>query len=90
LVLPTQKKERSFDKCNQYFVRFAYRAAYEPAGSLDPQVDATDRGASITKDVPVLRIDYVSIKGQLFGVWQALYSRGVFDFKEVTPSLCRE
>jgi hypothetical protein len=34
--------------------------------------------------VTVLRIDHVSIKGKLLGVWQAFYSGGVLDFKEMT------
>jgi hypothetical protein len=33
--------------------------------------------------VPVLRIDHVSIKGKLLGVWQAFYSGRVLDFKEM-------
>ena len=28
---------------------------------------------SITKDVPILRIDHASIKGELLGMWQALH-----------------
>jgi hypothetical protein len=39
--------------------------------------------------VPVLRIDHVSIKGKLLGVWQAFYSGGVLDFKEMTRRLIR-
>jgi hypothetical protein len=42
---------------------------------------------SITKDVPVLRIDHISIKGKLLGVRQALYSGGVLDFKEINRLL---
>jgi hypothetical protein len=39
--------------------------------------------------VPILRIDNVSIKGKLLGVWQALYSGGVLDFKEITAAWLR-
>ena len=30
-----------------------------------------------------MRIDHLSIKGKLYGMWQALYGRRVFDFKEM-------
>jgi len=30
-----------------------------------------------------MRIDHVSIKGTLHGVWQAPYGGGVFDFREM-------
>ncbi len=33
--------------------------------------------------MPVLRIDNVPIKGKLLGVWQAVYSSGVLNFKEM-------
>ena len=33
-----------------------------------------DRRVRITKNVPVLRIDHISIKGLLLGVWSASYS----------------
>ena len=38
---------------------------------------------------PVLRIDRVPVKGKLLGVWQAFYSGGVLDFKEMTRRLIR-
>jgi hypothetical protein len=34
------------------------------------QADTADRRVRITKDVPVLRIDHISIKGMLLGMWQ--------------------
>jgi hypothetical protein len=37
-----------------------------------------DRRVRITKNVPVLRIDHISIKGMLLGVWSASY-RGECD-----------
>jgi hypothetical protein len=36
-----------------------------------------------------MRIDHVSIKGKLHGVWQALYGCGVFDFKEMNCRFAR-
>jgi hypothetical protein len=36
--------------------------------------------------VPILRIDHASIKAKLLGVWQALYSGCVLDFKEMNGS----
>jgi hypothetical protein len=30
-----------------------------------------------------MRIDHVSIKGKLYGMWPTLYGRRVFDFKEM-------
>ena len=71
------------------FPRSADRAVHDPAASLDAQVETTDCGVSITKNVPVLRIDHVSIEGKLLGVWQAFYSGGVLDFKEMTRGLIR-
>ncbi len=38
---------------------------------------------------PILRIDHVSIKGKLLGVWQAFYGGRVHDFKEMTRRLIR-
>jgi hypothetical protein len=73
---------------NQYFPRSAYRPLHRPAASLDAQAETTGCWVSITKDVPILRIDHISIKGMLLGVWQALYSGGVFDFK-INRSLLR-
>ena len=36
-----------------------------------------------------MRIDHVSIKGKLHGVWQTLYGGGVLDFKEMTRRFAR-
>jgi hypothetical protein len=76
------KKGRLYER-NQYFLRSANRALHDPGAAPAPQTETTGRRVPITKDVPVLRIDYLSIKGKLLGVWQALYSRGVLDFKEM-------
>jgi hypothetical protein len=56
---------------NYCFLRFADCGLHAPAALPDAQAETTDRRVRITKDVPVLRIDYISIKGMLFGVWQA-------------------
>jgi hypothetical protein len=81
------KKGRFYER-NQHLLRSAYRPLHDPAAPLDAQAETTGRRVSITKDVPILRIDNVSIKGKLLGVWQALYSGGVLDFKEMNrPSV---
>lgn len=66
---------------NQHLLRSADRAVHDPA--LDAKAEATDRRGAITKDVPELRTDHVSTKGKLLGVWQALHSGRVLDFKEM-------
>jgi hypothetical protein len=81
------KKGRLYER-NQYFLQSPYRAVHDSAALLDAQAETSDYRVSITKDVPVMRIDHVSIKGKLPGVWQALYSGGVFDFKEMNPRFC--
>jgi hypothetical protein len=68
---------------NQHFPRSADRPLHDPAASLDAQAETTGRRVSITKDVPILRIDHATIKGNLLGMRQALYSGGVLDFKEM-------
>jgi len=73
-------------ECNQYLPRFAYRAPGDPVDALDAKAETTDHRVSITKDVPVLRIDHSSIKGKLLGVWQAFYSGSVFEFREMKPA----
>jgi hypothetical protein len=65
------KKGRSYEH-NQCFLRTACRALHNLAAPLDAQAETTDYRVSITKDVPILRIDYISIEGKLLGVWQAL------------------
>jgi hypothetical protein len=82
------RKDRVYE-CNQFFHRSAYRAVRDYVVPVDAQGETTGRGVWITEDVSVLRIDHVSIKGKLFGVWQALYSGGVLDFKEMSCRLIR-
>ena len=50
----------------------------------DAQAETADHRVSITKDVPILRIDHFSIKGKLLGVWQAFHSSGVRDIRNET------
>ena len=45
-------------------------ALFGDSGALPDAQAATDRRVRITKDVPVLRVDHISIKGVLLGVWQ--------------------
>ena len=76
------KKGRLYER-NQCFLRIACRALHDLSAPLDSQAETTDCRVSITEDVPILRVDHVSIKGKLLGVWQALYSGCVLDFKEM-------
>ena len=80
-------KKGRFHERNQYFTRSAHHAVHDPAAPLDAQAETRGRRVSITEDVPVLRIDHVPIKGELLGVWQALYSGRVLDFKEINRRL---
>jgi hypothetical protein len=54
---------------NWYFFRSACCAGSDPAAVQDSQAETTGRWVRITKDVPVLRIDHISIQGMLLGVW---------------------
>ena len=74
---------RSLDECHQYFLRTVRPAVHDPTDPLAAQAESPGRRVSITKDVPILRIDHISIEGKLLGVWRALYSGGVLDFKEI-------
>jgi hypothetical protein len=76
-------KKGWFYERNQHFLRFAYRDVHDPGAPLDAQGGTTGREVWIAKDVPILRIDHVSTKVTLPGVWQAHYSGGVLDFKEM-------
>jgi hypothetical protein len=81
-------KERSRYERHQHCLRSALRAVYDPAAPLDTEAETAVSRVSITKDVSVLRTDHVSIQGTLLGVWQALYSGGVLDFKEMKRPFC--
>jgi hypothetical protein len=76
------KKGRGYE-CSQYCLRSVDRAVHDPADSEDAQAETTRHRVRTAKDVPIMRIDHVSIKGKLYGMWQALYGRRVFDFKEM-------
>jgi hypothetical protein len=82
------KKGRFYER-NQYFLRSAYRPLHDLAAPQDAQAETTGRWVSITKDVPILRIDHGSIKGKLLGVWQAIYGGCVLDFKETNRRLAQ-
>ena len=60
-----------FHERNQYFTRSADRALHDPAASQDAQAETTTSWVSITKDLPVFRIDYISAKSPLLGVWRS-------------------
>jgi hypothetical protein len=62
---------------NQNFLRSADRALHDPAASLDAQTETTDHRVSITKDVPILRIDHISTKSPLPRVWRGQRPRAV-------------
>jgi hypothetical protein len=55
---------------SQHLFRSACCAIHYPAGLRDAQAETTDGRVQITKDVSVLRLDHVSIKDILLGVWQ--------------------
>ncbi len=77
------RQERSLYERNQHLLRSADRAVHDPVAPLDAQGETIGHGVWITKDVSELRTDHVSIKGKLLGVWQALHSSCVLDFKEM-------
>jgi hypothetical protein len=63
------KKGRLYER-NQYFLRSAYCAIHDPSALPDAQAETTDGRVQIAKDVPVLRLDHITIKDMLLGVWQ--------------------
>ena len=77
------RKGRGYER-SQYFRRFADGAVHDSVASLDVRAETTGSPVGIAEDVPVVRIDYISIAGKLHGVWQALCSSGVFDFKKMS------
>jgi hypothetical protein len=84
--LTTEGRFYDFYERNQHFHRSAYRGVHDSAPPLDAQDKTQSRSLWISKDVPILRIDHVSIKGMLPGVRPALHDGGVFDFKEMNHS----
>jgi hypothetical protein len=77
------RQEGSLYEHNHCCLRSAYRALHDPAAPLESKAETTDHGVPITEDMPLLRIDHISTKGLLLGVWQTLYGGRVFDFKEM-------
>jgi len=63
------KKGRSYER-NQYFLRSADSAFHDPAAPLDAQGGTTNRRVRNTENMPVLRIDHISTKSSLLGVWR--------------------
>jgi hypothetical protein len=59
------------------------RVAALEAQDETPAREFWNTGVWITKDVPALRIDHIPDESQLHGMWQALCSGCVFDFKEM-------
>ena len=76
------RKGRGYER-SQYLRWSADGAVHDSAASLDVRAETTGSPVGIAKDVPVVRIDYISIEGKLHGVWQAFCSSGVFDFKKM-------
>jgi hypothetical protein len=68
-------KKGRFHERNWLFFRSADSAVHDPAAPRDAQAETTYRRIWITKDVPVLWIDHISIKAVLLGVWQVPYGR---------------
>jgi len=64
------KKVSSYE-CNQYFPVSAYRVVHRPTAEVDAQPEITGHRVSITKDVPILRIDHISTKSSLLGMWRS-------------------
>jgi hypothetical protein len=50
-------------------------ALHDSAAPQDAQAETTARRIRITNDVPILRIDHISIETMLLGVWQVSYKR---------------
>jgi|HubBroStandDraft_6_1064221.scaffolds.fasta_scaffold621497_1 hypothetical protein len=71
------------------FIGLLILSIHDPAGPQNPQAETTGRRVSITKNVPILRIDHASIKGKLLGVWQISYIGGVLDLEEINRRLVR-
>ena len=93
------RQEGSLYERNQYFRRSAHRAISGPAEVLDTQAEATEHWAPTTKNVPILRIDHISIESSLLGVWRGQETRAISGgMPDFSPSaelpnrfgLCRE
>jgi len=76
-----------FHERNQYFTRSADRALHDPAASQDAQAETTTSWVSITKDLPVLRIDHISVRSLLLGVWRSQFLEAIIVTVEETDAV---
>ena len=60
---------------NHFLFRSPDCAVHDPAAPQDAQAETADGRIRITKDVPMLWIDHISIEGVLLGVRQVSYGR---------------
>jgi hypothetical protein len=64
------EEEHAYER-NSYFLRSPDFAVHDSAALPDAQAETADRRPMrITKDVPILRLDHISTKSALLGVWQ--------------------
>ena len=68
-------KEGRFYERNKHFFGSSDCAFRYLAAPADAPAETTDRRVRITTDAPVLRIDHISAKGKLLGVWPFSYAR---------------
>jgi hypothetical protein len=62
--------------CAKLTVSFGFDCAlHDSVAPQDAQAETTARRIRITNDVPILRIDHISIETMLLGVWQVSYKR---------------
>ena len=81
------KKGRLYERyC--YVCGLAHSAVRRPVAPKVTRPETADRPVRNTKDVPVLRIDHISIEGMLHGVRQVPYRGGVFNGGEMNHPLC--
>jgi hypothetical protein len=79
-----------FHERNHYFTRSAHRALHDPAASQDAQAETTTSRVSITKDLPILRIDHISAKSPLLGVWRSqLLKASTVTVKKIDPVILK-
>jgi len=63
------EKSRLYER-NQHFLGAACHAVHDPAALQDAQVETAGCRIRNSKNVPVLRVDHISIEAMLFGVRQ--------------------
>jgi hypothetical protein len=69
--------EASLYERNQHFPRSADRAVHDPAALLDAEAETAASRVSITKDVPILWIDYISTESPLLGMRRSQFPKAV-------------